>query len=289
MRNPAGDHQQIGRAALHKLVGHVDAARLHVRDRGRARRRVQHLPVQSLGLLGRPESEPGKRRPQPVVLLDRSGAVAGVRVHVHQRTVRWFVGRLFIDQLLPQPGSTQQLEIQGANVPAPLAGPVLVALVGKQLASIAGGNGRARLRNSRPQSQPALGLEALSIDRELGVRPQADLTPAKDNRALRAERRARVMSCLAEVGGARVGRKVRPQSIDDLLPLQPMPGCQGEQHHQLERAPMLPCPSGNAMSVDRHLEPTKDANLDAKHAHTILLTTPADKHASTVDAARGQR
>jgi hypothetical protein len=62
---------------------------------------VQQFPVERLRLLGRPEPEPGKRCAQPVVLLDRSEAVAGVRVHVHQRTVRRFVGRLLGDHLFP--------------------------------------------------------------------------------------------------------------------------------------------------------------------------------------------
>ena len=242
---------------------------------------MQHLPVERLRLLGRLEPEPGKRRAQPVVLLDRSRAVAGVRVHVHQRTVRRFVGRLFADHLLPQPGSTKQLEIEGANRPAALPGPVLVALVGKQLAPVATRNGRACLGNSRSQSQLALGLKALNIDRELGVRPQADLALAKDDRLLRAERRSRVVSSLAEVGGARVGRKVRPESVDDLLPVQPMPRRQGEQRHELGRAPLLPCLSGDATSIDRDLEPTEDADLDARHTQRILPTTPADKDAST--------
>jgi hypothetical protein len=90
--------------------------------------------------------------------------------------VRRFVGGLFADHLLPQPGSTKQLEIEGADVPAALPGPVLVALLGKQLAPVATRNGCAYFGNSRSQSQLALGFEALSIDRELGVRPQADLT-----------------------------------------------------------------------------------------------------------------
>src|SRR3712207_5931339 len=89
------------------------------------------------------------------------------------------------------------------------------------------------------------------------------------------------MSSLAEVGGARVGRKVRPESVDDPLPLQPMPRRQGEQLHELGRAPLLPCVSGNAASIDRDLEPTEDADLDAKHTRRILSTTPADKDAST--------
>ena len=250
---------------------------------------MQHLPVKLLRLLGRPEPEPGKRRAQPLVLLDRSGAVAGVRVHAHQRTLRRFIGRRFADHLLPQPGPTKQLEIEGANGPAALPGPVLVALVGQQLAPVATRNGRACLGDSRSQSQLALGLKTLNIDREAGARPQADLTPAKDDRLLRAQRRPRVMSSLAEVGGARVGRKVRPESVDDLLPLQPMPRRQREQLHELARAPSLPCLSGNATSIDRDLEPTEDADLDAKHTQRILPTTPADKDASTTRTPRWKR
>ena len=285
VRDPAGDHEQIGRAALHNLVGDVDPARLHVRDRRRGRRRAQHLPVERLRLLGRLEPEPGKRRAQPVVLLDRSGAVAGVRVHVHQRTVRRFVGRLLGDHLLPKPGSTQQLQIEGANVPAALPGPVLVALVGKQLAPVATRNRRACLGTAGSQSQLALRLKALGIDRELGVRPQADLTLAKDYRLLRAERRSRVMGRLAEVRGARVGRKVRPESVGDLLALQPMPRRQGEQLHELGRPSLLPCPPRDAASVDRHLEPTEDADLDASHTPRMLPAMPASKDASTALAS----
>jgi hypothetical protein len=73
------------------------------------------------------------------------------------------------------------------------------------------------------------------------------------------------MSSLAEVGGARVGRKVRPESVDGLLPRQPMPRRQDEQLYELGRAPLLPCLSGNATSIDPDLEPTEDADLDATH------------------------
>jgi hypothetical protein len=73
----------------------------------------------------------------------------------------------------------EELKIKGANVPAALRGPVLVTLVGKQLAPVATRNGRARLGKSQSQSQLALGLEALNIDPEIGVRPQADLTPRR--------------------------------------------------------------------------------------------------------------
>jgi hypothetical protein len=89
------------------------------------------------------------------------------------------------------------------------------------------------------------------------------------------------MSSLAEVGGARVGRKVRPESVDDLLPLQPMPRRQGEQLHELGRAPLVPCPSRDAASIDRHLEPTEDAYLDASHTPRMLPAMPAGKDAST--------
>jgi hypothetical protein len=85
------------------------------------------------------------------------------------------------------------------------------------------------------------------------------------------------MSRLAKVGGARVGRKVRPESVDDLLPLQPLPRRQGEQLHELGGAPLLPCPSGNATPIDRHLEPTEDADLEPRHPQRILPTTSADK------------
>jgi hypothetical protein len=71
------------------------------------------------------------------------------------------------------------------------------------------------------------------------------------------------MSSLAEVGGACVGRKVRPESVDDLLALQPVPRRQREQLHELGRAPLLPCLSGDATSIDRDLEPTEDADFDA--------------------------
>ena len=77
------------------------------------------------------------------------------------------------------------------------------------------------------------------------------------------------MSSRAEVGGSCVGRKVRPESIEDLLPLQPMPRRQGEQLHELGRAPLLPCLSGDPTSIDRDLEPTEDADLDAKHTQRI--------------------
>src|SRR4051794_11931923 len=87
------------------------------------------------------------------------------------------------------------------------------------------------------------------------------------------------MSRLAQVGGARIGRKLRPESVDDLLPGQPMPRRQGEQLHELGRAPLPPCASGDATSIDRDLERTEDADLDARHTDSILPTTPADKDA----------
>jgi len=97
------------------------------------------------------------------------------------------------------------------------------------------------------------------------------------------------MSSLAEVGGARVRRKARPESVDDLLPLQPMPRRQGEQLHKLGRTPLLPCLSGDATSVYRDLEPTEEADLDARHVPRILPTTPADKDASTTPTPRWKR
>src|SRR4051812_21345541 len=60
-----------------------------------------------------------------------------------------------------------------------------------------------------------------------------------------------------------------------------MPRRQGEQLHELRRAPLLPCLSGDATSIDRDLEPTEHADLDARHTQRILPTQLADKDAST--------
>jgi hypothetical protein len=50
---------------------------------------------------------------------------------------------------------------------------------------------------------------------------------------------------------------------------------------------LLPCLSGDATSIDRDIEPTEDADLDAKHTPRILPTTPADKDASTTPTPPG--
>jgi hypothetical protein len=66
--------------------------------------------------------------------------------------------------------------------------------------------------------------------------------------------------------------------------VQPMPRRQGEQLHELRRAPLLPSLSRDAASIDRDLEPTEDADLDARHTQRMLPTMPAGKDASTTPA-----
>ena len=247
---------------------------------------MRDLSIQRPCLFGRLESKPVERDPEPVELLERRRAVAGIRVHPHQRTVRRLVGRLLGDDLLPQSGSTKELEMESAQMSATLSSPVLVPLVREQLAAIGGSDGRALLGRARSQRGLAFVLKALGIDDEVGVRPEGDLILVKGDRVLRPERRSRVVSGLPKIRRARLGCEARPEGVDDLLAVQLVPRRKREQLHEVGRTAVLPRAGRHEASVDRDLEAAQNADLDASHAGRMQPLAPASKTASSMRPPR---
>ncbi len=72
-----------------------------------------------------------------------------------------------------------------------------------------------------------------------------------------------MMSSLAEIGGARLGAKVRPQGLDNLLPRKAMAIGQGEKLHQLRGPPSRPRGVHHLPAPDADSEGTEQLDTHA--------------------------
>ena len=186
-----------------------------------------------------PELAPQLRAQAPVPA-DRSWQAAALELPAHQLAVGRLVGRLELDQPLELAAAPQRVGEPRAQALAGLLRPALVRRIGQQLA--------------RVQLGIALALEPLDIGFHLALGEEHDAAAAQDHRLRVAERAARVVGGLAQVGGRGGGLEVGPECLDGLLAGEAAALGEGEELDELGGAPRRP-----GVGCDR-----ARADLDAK-------------------------
>ena len=249
MRDPARDQQQRRRAGRPvDLVRDVDPVAAGVADR-RARAASGDLCAQGLAAGRRLEAERREGVSQALELQERRRPVAALRVLPHQRAVGLLVGGLVLQQALPEPPLAQHLHEQAAEMLARACRPLLVALVGQQIAGVQRRGLPARARASRERGARS-GLEGLDVGGDARARPQLHMAAAQHHGIRGPQDAPGEVRRLVQVAGARRRRQVRPQGVDDLLAVQPVPRLQGEQLDELRRAPVVPVLGRHRPPVD---------------------------------------
>jgi hypothetical protein len=153
-------------------------------------------------------------------------SVARRKLAAHQRPAAGLVGRLLGHHPLPQLRPSQQVQVQPAQPFPGLLHPLLVAVLGKQLARVPRG------------------------------RPRALARIAGTERAL----------------GFGLGRELRPQRVDRLLPVQAVAGREGEQLDEVAGAALPPGGVRDTALAHADREATQQQHLHTIHRRSILRT-----------------
>jgi hypothetical protein len=162
----------------------------------------------------------------------------------------------------------EQPEVALAQDLAARRGPLLVAVLGQQLAAVerhralAGRHGRLRAGLGRSL------LEDVDVDLHAGQgqQPVADAQAARALTAGRVERAAGGEQRLAQVVGRRGRVAIRPQHLGDLLAMHPAIGREREQLHEALGAPQPPRALGYR-SVAGDLEAAQQPNAQRAVPH----------------------
>ena len=162
-----------------------------VKEPSRANRRAAHeLALERQRLLGGLRAEPRELVAQQAELTRGSRPVAARHAAAHERAVGLLVGGVLAQHLLPATLGAHHREAALAQPRARAESPLLIGLVGQQLAAVGG---------------VVATLEALDVGAHLGGRGELDHSAAKHDRAAIAERAARVARGLVQVGRRSIG------------------------------------------------------------------------------------
>jgi hypothetical protein len=105
-------------------------------------------------------------------------------------------------------------------------------------------------------------LEEVGIDHKRPIRPQQHLAGLEHNAVMPSERLPRVMSGLAQVGGAGFGFKPRPQGVDHLIACHALARLQAQQLHEMRGTKAGPTLRRELDPIDRHREATQQEDLE---------------------------
>jgi hypothetical protein len=191
--------------------------------------------------------------------------VAARHAAAHERAVSLLVGGVLAQHLLPAPLRAQCREAALAQARARPEGPLLVGLVGQQLAAVGG---------------VVATLEALDVDGDLGPRGQRDHSAAKHHRVSVAERAARVARGLVQIGRCGSGAELRPEHLEHLVARHAMAGSERKQLHEIHRAPLHPRVGRDGSRVHEHFETSEQSDLELPHANRPYRHTDLPLHRS---------
>ncbi|MBI4500816.1 MAG: hypothetical protein HY700_06605 [Gemmatimonadetes bacterium] len=177
---------------------------------------------------------------------------------------------------MPRRSRGQHLYQTQAKTLARLVRPRCVGVFREQLARIK----RSRLGDRLRVRGGARGLfESQSIDDDVMAGPQLDHVTCRFDRVFSAQRAAREVNRLAQVGRGRVGIEVGPHPVHHSLAVQPVAIGEREDLYQLGGAAMLPCAGRNAVTVDAHSKLSHQVNLASRHRSprdfTVALPIPS--------------
>ena len=216
------------------------------------RRTARELALERQRLLGRLRAEPRELVAQQAELTRGSRPVAARHVAAHERAVGLLVGGVLAQHLLPAALGAHHREAALAQPRARAESPLLVRLVGQQLAAVGG---------------VVAALEALDVGAHLGVRGELDHSAAKHHRVAIAERAARVARGLVQVGRGGIGAELRPEHLQHLVARHPMAGSERKQLHEIRRAPLRPRIGRDRSRVHEHFEASQQPDLKLPHTN----------------------
>ena len=160
------------------------------------------------------------------------------------------VGRVLAQHVVPAALGAHHPEASLAQPRARAEGPLLVRLVGQQLAAVGG---------------IVAALEALDVRGHLGGRGELDHSAAQHDRAAVAERAARVARRLVQVGRGRISGELRPEHLEHLVTRHPMAGSERKHLHEIRRPPLRPGVGRDGLRVDEHFEASEEPDLELPH------------------------
>ena len=231
-----------------------------VKEPSRAdRRAARELALERQRLLRGLRAEPRELVAQQAELPRGSWPVAARHAAAHERAVGLLVGGVLAQHLLPAALGAHHREAALAQPRARAESPLLVGVVGQQLAAIRG---------------VVTALEALDVGAHLGGRGELHHSAAKHDRAAVAERAARVARGLVQVGRGSIGAELRPEQLEHLVARHAVAGSERQQLHEIRRAPLRPRVGRDRSRVHQHFEASEQPDLEAAAYEPTIPARP---------------
>ena len=143
----------------------------------------------------------------------------------------------------------------------PGRGEVVVAVLGQELAGVERERGTVAGGLRRGLRRHGCLLEELDVDR----RVELEQAVSRLDR-LGPESPSRGVDGLVQVVGPGRGAELRPERVDQLLPVQPVPRCERQQLHELAALLQPPGALRHRLGLDRGREAAEEPDPDVRHA-----------------------
>ena len=268
MASPAAD---VAQERVHRRQLPLAAdQRRRCRRRGRC---VGQEAVAQLARLvaGRHAKLAAQRAVEALELAQRGMAIAGRGVLAHQLDVGALVARFQLDDVAPPPGQPQEVEVPQAKLLAPFLGPLLVAVLGRQLARVEPEGAAGGVGVTLGQRTASGVLEGVDVDLRVDAGEQVHHVVPQHHGVGQARRLAGVVRGLVQLGAGLVERVVRPDEVDDLLAVELAVRSEGQHLDQRRGMAAAPAPRRHGVAVDGDLEAAEELHLDPGHRHSFLI------------------
>ena len=210
----------------------------------------------------------------PVELAEGRVPIAIGGVLSHQREVRGLVGRIQLHDRRPPPVEPEQVELAKPKLLAALLGPILVAVVGKQLAGVQPECRTGCDRVTALQGSAGEVLELDDVDGDIGLRTEGNRVAAEHHGIRDLHRPASEMRRLVELRRSLVDAVVGPQAIEHLLAVHAHPGREGKDLHERCGVTARPVTVCDGHRVDGHIEAPEHRDVDRGHASVVRARAP---------------
>ena len=205
-----------------------------------------------------------------------------------------FVGRVELHEVVPAAESAEQVGAELVDPPPRPVRPLLVEVLGQQVARAAVGRGSQERLVSGAEGLVRGGLEKRDVDRDGLVGEQGDRLAAQDDGVV-SGRSAGEVGGLVQPGRGLVDGEVGPQGVDHLLAVHPSSWAQREELDERGGVPPAPGAGGDGGSVSAHLEGPQQRDLDrhrcprsSRCPETLPPTGAAEPAASSAGDGRGR-